>query len=111
MLCFVPIYGTRNAGCGLWRKIERVLPELGCAENYIFSAVHSFNINDVVIIMTLVDDMLWASELEYQQVTDSIKERLKLGGGEQTKFRNCCDVKRGSIEQKSQNICFRKKTA
>ena len=39
MLCFVPIYGTREAGRGLWRRIRKVVIAAGWCENYVLPAL------------------------------------------------------------------------
>ena len=66
-----------------------MLLDLEFTENYIFNALCSITITCVVMIMiaTHVDDILWACEPEYEQISDSIKERLKMGGEKQTNFR------------------------
>ena len=33
LLAFVPIYGTKDVGRGLWRRIRRILDKNGCREN------------------------------------------------------------------------------
>ena len=59
MPCLVPIYGTRGAGRGLWRRIRKVLIATGCVENYILPALYSYAKDGVILVMLAshVDDI------------------------------------------------------
>ena len=51
MLAFVPIYGIRDAGRGLWRSIRRVSAHEGCAEDFLMPALFSLSIKGVLHIL------------------------------------------------------------
>ena len=91
MLCFVPIYGTRDAGRGLWRRIRKVLISLGCVENYILPALYSYAVDGVIMVMLTshVDDILWAADPAAESVIDAIKQELKFGTLDENAFRFC----------------------
>ena len=48
LLGLVPIYGTKDAGRGLWRKILRVMTKHGLKENMVFAALYSYSQDGVV---------------------------------------------------------------
>ena len=91
LLAFVPIYGTRDAGRGLWRRIRRVLLENNFTENFILSATYSYSRDGVVLALIAihVDDILWANESELDSLFESIFDQLVLGKQQQKEFRFC----------------------
>ena len=91
LLAQVPIYGTRDAGRGLWRKIRRILISHGFRENFIMNALYSFEVDGEVkcLMATHVDDVLWACDPEYQHIIDKVQEELIFGSKDERKFRFC----------------------
>ena len=84
-----------------------MLLELEFAETYIFNALYSFTITGVVMIMivTHVDDILWAREPENEHVIGSLKKRLKMRSEEQTNFRYCgVETVKVTCQQTSLNL-------
>ena len=81
MLCFVPIYGTRDAGRGLWRRIRKVLIAIGCYENYVLPALYSYAKDGVIMVMLAshVEDIMWAADSAAEHLIDSIKSEMKFG--------------------------------
>ena len=43
LLALVLIYGTKNAGRGLWKKLWKILHELGLVENFVYKALYNFH--------------------------------------------------------------------
>eukprot|EP00971_Amphidinium_carterae_P047483 935386-Amphidinium_carterae.1 len=66
----VPIYGTKDAGRGLWRCIRRVMANHGFHENLVLNALYSYTKGGVILafVATHVDDLLWAAEGEGEQI-------------------------------------------
>ena len=91
LLAFVPIYGTRDAGRSLWRKIRRVLLSREFTENFVLNALYAFTRDGVVqvLLATHVDDTIWAYEPEVDFIMDEIQKELVSGAEEQLKFRFC----------------------
>ena len=91
MLALVPIYGTKDAGRGLWKKVVRILAKHGLKENHIFNALYSFQKNGVVHILmaTHVDDFLYANTEEAESIVKALWEELMLGSNEEVQFRFC----------------------
>ena len=60
MLALVPIYGTRDAGRGLWRRIRTVLLSIGMKENFVYWALYPYSVIGIVMIWmaTHVDDVI-----------------------------------------------------
>ena len=91
MLCFVPIYGTRDAGRGLWRRIRKVLIAIGCIENYVLPALYSYAKDGVILVMLAshVDDIIWAADPSAEHVIEALKIELKFGALDEGSFRFC----------------------
>ena len=71
----MPVYGTRDAGRGLWKKIRARFKANGMRENHIMSALYSISSekNEIACMLgTHVDDILWAADDESQKITDRI---------------------------------------
>ena len=86
----VPIYGTKDAGRGLWRRVVRICTqEAGLKENFVFPAFYTHAVDGRIVLMlaTHVDDFLWANEPEYDYLMDTIKRHLLLGKKEEISFR------------------------
>ena len=91
MLARVPIYGTKDAGRGFWKRLRSVCLEAGLHENRIMKSVYSFQKDGKVVCMmvTHVDDLLWACEPEYQYMIDHILKTFECGKIEKGNFRYC----------------------
>ena len=91
MLCSVPIYGTRDAGRGLWRRIRKVLIATGFQDHFIMSALYSTARDGIVMILLAshVDDIIWACDPEAGFAIDAIKKQLKFGALDEGSFRFC----------------------
>ena len=91
LLAFVPIYGTKDAGRGLWRRIRKILIKHGLMENYILGALYSYAREGVVLLLigTHVDDLIWANEPELEPLMQKIMEELIFGKVEEMNFRFC----------------------
>ena len=87
----VPIYGTRDAGRGFWKKLREVILKCGMTENQVLKATYSIEENGKIlaILGTHVDDILWATVPEKQHVIDAILEKFKCGTQEKRNFRYC----------------------
>ena len=91
MLAHVPIYGTRDAGRGLWKRIWKVLLTIGMKENFVYGALCSYRVNGIVMILmaTHVDDDIWASEPEFETMVQEMQRALQLGALEEYKLCFC----------------------
>ena len=91
MCCFVPIYGTRDAGRGLWRRIRKVLIKQGFAENFIMPALYSYATDGIVMVLLAshVDDIKWAADPEAERAIEAIKRELMFGALEEGSFSFC----------------------
>eukprot|EP00959_Pyramimonas_sp_CCMP1952_P197153 4123019-Pyramimonas_sp.AAC.1 len=69
----MPVYGTRDAGRGLWKNIRARFKTHGLRENKIMAALFSIS-NDnkeiVCLLGTHVDDILWAADDGSQKIID-----------------------------------------
>ena len=81
MLAFVPMYGTRDAGRGLWRRIRKVLIHAGFSENFVMSALYSYLRGGIVLILLAshVDDIIWACDPEADAAMEAVMRELTLG--------------------------------
>ena len=91
MLCFVPIYGTRDAGRGLWRRIRNVLMTVGFTENLVMPALYSYSKDSIVLVLLAshVDDILWAADPLAEHAIEAIQVELKFGALDEGSFRFC----------------------
>ena len=91
LLARVPIYGTRDAGRGFWKKLRRTLVSTGLKENHIMKALYSYEKEGGVkiILGTHVDDLLWANKPEAQHIVDKILKEFQCGKIEERAFRYC----------------------
>ena len=74
ILSWVPVYGTKDAGRGLWRRMRSVFLGKGFIENLILSATYTYTVDGVVycIMNTHVDDILWAIEPAVEDIMNEI---------------------------------------
>ena len=84
----VPIYGTKDAGRGLWRRVVRICTqEAGLKENFVFLAFYTHAVDGRIVLMlaTHVDDFLWANTAVRppisQQRTQNEAKNAGHGGG------------------------------
>ena len=92
LLALVPIYGTKDAGRGLWRRVFRVCTgDAGLTENFVFSALYHYaEAGDTKIMLaTHVDDLIWACKTGYEDKVQTIINTLLLGKHERGSFRFC----------------------
>ena len=91
LLAFVPIYGTKDAGRGLWRRVRRVMLEQGFHENLVMNALYSYTRNGKLeaLVATHVDDLIWAASGEAEKALSGMKSELSFGTEEDTEFRFC----------------------
>ena len=90
VLALVPIYGTKDAGRGLWRRVVRVCTEdAKLTENFVFSALCHMAVDGRTVLMlgAHVDDLMYAVRPEYRYAIDIITEKLLLGKHEVGQFR------------------------
>ena len=92
LIARMPVYGTRDAGRGLWKKIRARFKSHGLRENRIRPALFSFsnNENDIVCILgTHVDDILWAANEESQNTIDAVLKAFGIREVKSGRFRYC----------------------
>ena len=91
MLAFVPIYGTKDAGRGLWRRIRKVLISSGFKENFVMNALYSYAVNGIVeaVVATHVDDLIYAYSPKAETQMAAVKKELIFGTEEELEFRFC----------------------
>ena len=88
----MPVYGTRDAGRGFWKRLRQVLLDQGFQENFIFVACYTYTnaVHQVLlIVVTHVDDLIYANEDEVQHLVDQVKKELDFGEDEEWEFRYC----------------------
>ena len=44
-LAQVPVYGTRDVGRGLWRRIRKALLKVGMKDNFVYGALYSYSVS------------------------------------------------------------------
>ena len=87
----VPIYGTKDAGRGLWRRVYRVCVGAGLQENFALPALyhHAADGRTRVMLATHVDDVIWACAPGYEHIVEAITKELLLGKQSKGTFRFC----------------------
>ena len=92
LIARMPVYGTRDAGRGLWKKIRQRFKAHGLRENRIMPALFSLS-NDkneiTCMIGTHVDDILWAADDESQKIIDSVLAEFDIREVKSGDFRYC----------------------
>ena len=92
LIARMPVYGTRDAGRGLWKKIRARFKDHGMKENRIMSALFSISNekNDIVCMLgTHVDDILWAADDESQKIIDRVLAEFDIREIKEGNFRYC----------------------
>ena len=91
LLALVPIYGSRDAGRGLWRRIGQVLLSIGMKVSCVYGALCSYSVNGIGMILTAthVDDVIWASEPEFETIVQEMQRVLEFGTLEEYTLRFC----------------------
>ena len=92
LLARVPIYGTRDAGRGFWKRLRSVAVGAGLRESKILPAFYSYADGNGKVIMVLgshVDDILWANLPEANHVMENIMAQFEVGTAESMNFRYC----------------------
>ena len=75
LIARMPVYGTRDAGRGLWKKICNRFKSHGLRENRIMPALFSItdgHNNIVCLLGTHVDGILRAADHQSQEIIDSV---------------------------------------
>ena len=89
----VPIYGTRDAGRGFWKKLRRVLTETAkLRENFILKAFYHYvdeNGDLAAVLGSIVDDTIYAIRPDHKWIIDAISTELVFGKIEERTFRFC----------------------
>ena len=93
MLAQVPIYGTRDAGRGFWKRLRTVLTETAkLKENHILAACYTYTNESgrlMAIVVTHVDDLFYVLEYEVEWIMDEVRKVLNFGSEEVQQFRFC----------------------
>ena len=87
ILSWVPVYGTKDAGRGLWRRMRSVFLGKGFVEHLILSATYTLDNVVYCIMNALVDDILLASEPAVDDIMNAILQELIPGTIEETNFK------------------------
>jgi hypothetical protein len=87
----VPIYGTKDAGRGFWLRLKEVVMENGYALNQILPTMFVLrHMGRIVGTMSSnVDDLLYGSLPEYEQVMNNILDEFSVKEKNATRFRFC----------------------
>ena len=74
VLARVPIYGTEDAGRKFWIRLRTVIVSNEFRENRIASAMYVIEVDNNVkaILITHVDDLIWAAKPEVAHCVESI---------------------------------------
>ena len=87
----VPVYGTRDAGRGFWKRLRKVCIDAGLKENHVSKAFYHYTVDGDVKLMlgTHVDDLIWAAKPEAEFIIDKIRETFVFGTEDSGTFRYC----------------------
>ena len=92
----VPIYGTQDAGRGFWKKARHEIIAAGLRENQIVRCFYHLTVPDdegipraVVVLITHVDDYMWAAIPGYENVVPDIFAKFSLREFKEGEFRFC----------------------
>ena len=90
LVCIMPVYGTRDAGRGIWEKLRQKILEKGFQESRITKAL--FYLRDeqgnlVGWLGTHVDDLLWAVHSDHEHIVDDLLKEFDIREIHQGKFK------------------------
>ena len=88
----MPVYGTRDAGRGLWKKLRQRFKAHGLRENRVMPALFSItnDKNEIVCLLgTHVDDLLWAADEESQTIIDAVLAEFDIRDAKSRSCRYC----------------------
>jgi hypothetical protein len=90
-LANVPIYGTKAAGRGLWKRIRTCLLELECQEVFGLPALYVLIVNGEpeMLLCTHVDDLIMAYTELVAAAVQKMRDILTFGAEEEFEFRWC----------------------
>ena len=90
----VPIYGTKDAGRGLWRRVYRVCVTAGLVENFCFPALYHYaeDSKTKIMLATHVDDIIWAVAPGYEHIVTKITSELLLGNSNAATFTSAVGI-------------------
>ena len=94
MIARVPVYGTKDAGRGFWKRLRTVITTAGFRENYVMRALYHYTNEEgriLAMMGTHVDDVFWANEPEIDHLVDKVMNEFNVGKREQGSFRFCGD--------------------
>ena len=94
MIARVPVYGTKDAGRGFWKRLRTVITTAGFRENYVMRALYHYTNEEgriLAMMGTHVDDVFWANEPVIDHLIDKVLNEFNVGKKEQGNFRFCGD--------------------
>ena len=86
------MYGTKDVGRKIWKKLHQVFVDAGLKENHVMKALYSFCDSDgelQVMCGTHVDDLIWAAHPEYEHMIQRVIDTFQCGEPEEMCFRYC----------------------
>jgi hypothetical protein len=92
LLAQVPVYGTRDAGRGFWKKLRKAFINAGFRENRVFRALYSFTDKDgklMCVAGSHVDDLLWANHPEAEHIVQKVLGEFEFGKIDSRNFTYC----------------------
>ena len=91
ILARVPIYGIGDSGRMFWKRLREEFIAAGFQENKVSKALYSFQKDGIVKCMvgTHVDDILWASDPEFEFMVQKILDTFSIRKIEEDSFRFC----------------------
>ena len=91
LIARVPIYGTCDAGRGLWLRLRQTCIDAGFTPSSIMPGLFYLRKNErlVGMLCTHVDDILWGCLPEGEENVQKILTSFDMGKIEQTPFRYC----------------------
>ncbi len=86
-----PIYGMKDSGRLFWKRLREETIKANWKENFVFKALYQIRINGKLagLLITHVDDLLWACVPEAEANIQSILQSFKVGRIDQDSFRYC----------------------
>ena len=88
-----PVYGTKDAPRGFWRRLHRVCKELGLREIPYENAAYTLTdpggeIKGIMV--SHVDDLLWAGDQDMEKVMEKVQKQFSFGSLETGKSFEYC---------------------
>ena len=91
LIARVPIYGTCDAGRGLWLRLREDLVKSGWTPSGVMQGLFYLRVNERIVGMlcTHVDDLLWACLPEGEPHAQRVLDSFDMGKIEKAPFRYC----------------------